>query len=322
MTVLALKPEFKIAPWRGDELPASPGLIEIPQAVTDELTDVVRYLERNPMPPLSLMPEDFGMAETKVFGAKVRAALDEGLGFALLDRLPVELWTLDQCRAVYWLLGRTVGRPVAQSHDGKMLYDVKDFGRPAGNGVRPDVTNIGQNFHTDNSYNPTPPEVVGLMCIHPAREGGLSGIINFHWAHQELGRRSPELLRRLHEPFFFDRQREHADTDVKYISHPLFEQRQLQLVGRLSKRQVVYGHKLAGQPLDALGEQALDAFDALMNEPGAPVHFDFQPGQIQFINNLVLGHNRTAFIDFDEPEKKRHLLRLWLRDHGRPGYSG
>ena len=314
--------EFTIASWRGDELPSSPGLMAIPQPVIDELAEVVSYLDANPMPPLSLMPEDFALSATARFGRTVRAELESGLGFALLDRLPIEHWTLDQCRAVYWLLGRTVGRPVAQSHDGKMLYDVKDFGRPAGNGVRPDVPNIGQNFHTDNSYNTTPPEVVGLMCIHPAREGGISGIVNFHWAHTELGRRAPELLERLHEPFYFDRQREHAEADTKYISHPLFEARESQLIGRLSKRQVIYGYKLADEVLDPRGEEALDAFDALMNDPGVPVHFDFEPGQIQFINNLALGHNRTAFIDFEEPDRKRHLLRLWLRDQGRPGYGG
>jgi hypothetical protein len=314
--------EFNIASWRGDELPPSPGLIDIPGLVLDELSEVVRYLGANPMPPLSLLPDDFALTATAAFGHRVRDELDTGLGFALLDRLPVEHWTLDQCRAVYWLLGRTVGRPVAQSHDGKMLYDVKDSGRPVGYGVRPDVTNIGQNFHTDNSYNTTPPEVVGLMCIHPAREGGLSGIVNFHWAHKELVRRAPGLVKRLHEPFYFDRQREHAEADIKYISHPLFEARENQLVGRLSKRQVVYGYKLAESALDARGEQALEAFDALMNEPGVPVHFDFEPGQIQFINNLVLGHNRTAFVDYEEPEKRRHLVRLWLRDQGRPGYEG
>lgn len=314
--------EFKIASWRGDELPPSPGRITLPSAVIDELAEVARYLDRNPMPPLSLMPDDFALLATAKFGREVRRELDSGLGFVLLDRLPVEHWTLEQCRAVYWLLGRAVGRPVAQSHDGKMLYDVKDFGRPAGNGVRPDVTNIGQNFHTDNSYNTTPPEVVGLMCIHPARQGGLSGIVNFRWAHTELGRTAPELLERLHEPFYFDRQREHAATDVKHISHPLFEARNNQLIGRLSKRQVVFGYKLAGKPLDARGEQALDEFESLMNDPGVPVHFDFAPGQIQFINNLALGHNRTGFVDFEAPEKKRHLLRLWLRDYGRPGYGG
>ena len=314
--------KFKIASWRGDELPPSPGCMQIPPPVLGELTEVVRYLERNPMPPLSLLPGDFALTATAHFGRSVRAELERGLGFALLDRLPVEQWTLDQCRAVYWLLGRTVGRPVAQSHDGKMLYDVKDLGRPAGNGVRPDVTNVGQNFHTDNSYNTTPPEVVGLLCIHPAHEGGLSGIVNFHWAHAELGRRAPQLRDRLHEPFYFDRQREHAQADVKYISHPLFEARGNQLVGRLSKRQVVYGYKLAEEALDLCGEQALDAFESLMNDPGVPVHFDFEPGQVQFINNLALGHNRTAFVDFAEPDRKRHLLRLWLRDRGRPGYAG
>lgn len=36
----------------------------------------------------------------------------------------------------------------------------------------------------------------------------------------------------------------------------------------------------------------------------------------------ALSHSRTEFHDFDEPAKKRLLVRLWLRDHGKPGYVG
>lgn len=319
---MALQLPFQIPPWRGDELPQKPGRINVPEPVVDELDDVVRYLTRNPLPVLSLVPADFGLTATMALGHRVKTELSGRLGFALLDRLPVERWSLDQCRAAYWLVGRAVGRPVAQSHNGKMLYDVKDFGRPVGNGVRPDVTNLGQNFHTDNSYNTMPPEGVALLCLHPAREGGRSGIVNFPWAHAELGRQSPDLLERLHQPFYFDRQREHAEGDVMYTYHPLFEAHDAYLIARLSKRQVVNGYRLAGEELDATGAAALDALEEVMNTPGASVHFDFAPGEIQFINNQVLGHNRTGFIDDDEPHKKRHLLRLWLRDHGRPGYSG
>jgi len=35
-------------------------------------------------------------------------------------------------------------------------------------------------------------------------------------------------------------------------------------------------------------------------------------GDIQFLHNHQILHARTSFIDFDEPELRRHLLRLWL----------
>jgi len=46
---------------------------------------------------------------------------------------------------------------------------------------------------------------------------------------------------------------------------------------------------------------------------------DFEQGDIQFLHNHVILHTRTAFEDWPEPERRRHLLRLWLRDDdGRP----
>jgi alpha-ketoglutarate-dependent taurine dioxygenase len=215
-----------------------------------------------------------------------------------------------------------VARPVAQKWDGTSIYDVTDLGRPPGNGVRPDVTNVEQNFHTDNSYNHVPPHYVGLMCLRTAMEGGVSGIVSFATAHEEMRRRHPELLSRLYKPFYFDRQREHAPDDVMTTHHPMFEDENGRLVARLSHFQVKNGQKIAGEPLDNEGTAAIEAFEAILNEPGMSARFQFQPGQMQLIDNRALGHKRTAFRDWPEAERKRLLVRLWLRDSGSRAYNG
>lgn len=203
-----------------------------------------------------------------------------------------------------------------------MVYDVRDLGRPPGNGVRPDVTNAEQSFHTDNSYNLCPPEYVGLLCLHEAKEGGVSRIVSLLSAHEELRRQHPALLDRLYQPFWFDRQREHAPDDAMVIEHPIFEATPAGVTGRLSRFQVRNGHALAGVPLDAVGEAALEALDQVMARPDMTLDFHFEAGQMQFVHNRRLAHKRTGFRDWPEPEKKRHLVRLWLRDHGRPSYHG
>ena len=89
-----------------------------------------------------------------------------------------------------------VARPVAQSLDGTMIYDVLDTGRAAlpGSGVRPDQTNIEIKFHTDNSYNTTPPEIVVLLCLRPAKSGRrTAGWRAFTPLYNELLARHPEL---------------------------------------------------------------------------------------------------------------------------------
>jgi alpha-ketoglutarate-dependent taurine dioxygenase len=308
--------------WRGDTLPGGTGRIALPGVVENELDGLVASLDRDPLPLLLLRPDDFDLDASRAFMREVKRTIDDGPGFAIVDRLPVERWSQSGARAVWWLLASLVARPVAQKWDGTSIYDVTDLGRPPGNGVRPDVTNAEQNFHTDNSYNHVPPHYVGLMCLRTAMEGGVSGIVSFATAHEEMSKRHPELLPRLYQPFYFDRQREHAPDDVMTTHHPMFEDKDGRLVARLSHFQVKNGQKLAGVELDPQGAAALQAFEAILNEPGMSARFQFQPGQMQIIDNRALGHKRTAFRDWPEPERKRLLVRLWLRDTGSRAYNG
>jgi alpha-ketoglutarate-dependent taurine dioxygenase len=188
--------------------------------------------------------------------------------------------------------------------------------------VRPDVTSVEQNFHTDNSYNLCPPDYVGLFCLQGAMEGGISRVVSFVSVHNALLRRHPDLLARLYAPYWFDRQREHAPGDRKVIRHPLFEFDGKRFTARLSRFQVLNGHELAGEPLDAEGARAIEALEAVMNEPALWKEFHLQPGQIQIVDNRRCGHKRTAFRDFPEPERRRCLVRLWLRNQGRAFYHG
>src|SRR4029453_5212556 len=91
---------------------------------------------------------------------------------------------------------------------------------------------------------------------------------------------------------------------------------------RLSRYQVRNGQAMAGVPLDPPREAALDELDRVMDQPELRMDFHFGAGQMQFVNNRLIAHKRTAFRDWPEPERKRHLVRLWLRDTGRPFYNG
>ena len=308
--------------WRGDSLPADAGRIVLPADVVAELDALVTALDRDPVPLLLLRPEDYPLDAARRFMREVKQGIDDGPGFAIIDRLPVERWSESGLRAVWWLLAALVARPVAQKWDGTSIYEVTDLGRPPGNGVRPDVTNAEQNFHTDNSYNLVPPHYVGLLCVRTAMAGGVSGIVSFAIAHEEMRRRHPDLLPRLYQPFHFDRQREHAPGDVMTTWHPMLESEDGRLIARLSRFQIRNGYKLAGAEIDPEGLAAMVAFEAILSAPGMAAQFHFEPGQIQILDNRALGHKRTGFTDWPEPERKRLLIRLWLRDGGGRAYNG
>jgi alpha-ketoglutarate-dependent taurine dioxygenase len=310
------------AAWTRSTLASEDGRLQLGSACLAEVESLATTLRANPLPVLALRPDDFALDHCRRAAARVKAMLDEGPGFAIVDRLPLHGLRREEAVAVFWLLSSLIARPVAQKWDGTLVYDVRDLGRPPGNGVRPDITNAEQSFHTDNSYNLCPPEYVGLLCLHPAMEGGVSRIVSLVSTHNEMRRRHPDLLARLYRAFYFDRQREHAPGDAMVIDHPIFELEGSRLTGRLSRFQVKNGQALAGVPLDAAGEAALEALDDVMSRPEMTVDFHFEAGQIQFVNNRQIAHKRSAFRDWPEPERKRHLVRLWLRNRGRAFYNG
>ena len=228
---------------------------------------------------------------------------------------------------MYWLLSSMVSRPVAQKLDGTLIYDVLDTGQQAlpGSGVRPDKTNIEIRFHNDNAYNHTPPAYVGLLCLRQAQRGGHSRVVSFHTVHNVLRERSPDRLERLYQPFWFDRQREFWPGEVPVFSAPVFEpafEDTSEVRARFSAHQMNGGYTLRGEPIDDDGAAAMAAMLDIFEEDGISIDFDLAPGQIQFVDNRALGHSRTAFVDHPEPDRKRHLVRLWLRDHGRRAYPG
>ena len=312
-----------IQSWVCSELAPQAGFINLSNECIEEVTLILKLLKSNPIPLLALSPEDMELPHFEKLSLKIREILNKGLGFCILNKLPVENMSECEAIAIYWLLAQLVGRPVAQKwSDGRMIYSVMDLGRPSGNGVRPDVTNEEQSFHTDNSYNISPPDHVGLLCLRPAAEGGLSRIVNMVAVLEVMNEKYPSFVPRLYQSYFFDRQREHADTDKNTIFVPLLSDEEGGLRVRVSRNLIYQGYKLEGKKINATSEAALDAFFAVIDDPKMFIEFQFQPGQIQFLNNRLIGHKRTKFKDIPKMGMERKLCRIWLRETGRRFYNG
>jgi alpha-ketoglutarate-dependent taurine dioxygenase len=303
--------------WVRDTLSPADWLVALPAGAADELEGVVHQLRREPLPTLLLSPAQFDLPQCREVMAAVGRQLRDGIGLVVLDRIPVERFSVEENRSLGWLLGSLLGRLVAQKWDGAMLYDVRDTGKALTYGVRRSVTNLDLQFHTDAPWLAAPPELIGLLCLHPALEGGVSRFVSLVTAHEELERRHPMLLKRLYEPLPWDRQAEHAPDDAKVARQPVFELVAGGLRSRYNHSLVENAEELAGRRLDQDGRDALEAMSAIMNSPAHWVEFTIEKGQLQYLNNRLFAHSRTPFRDADEPERKRHLIRLWNRDEGR-----
>ncbi|MGI9382976.1 MAG: TauD/TfdA family dioxygenase [Methyloligellaceae bacterium] len=309
--------------WVGSELPSDAGVVRISPDCAEEIRSLAAELDKNPLTTEALTPEDFDLPYSRDLMRRIRSLVEDELGFAIIDRLPLDEIGRDVAVKIYWLLASMLSRPVAQNWKGALLYDVADTtGKKPGNGIRPDVTNAEQNFHTDNSYNVMPPDYVCLLCLQAAKSGGVSRIVSLETAKERLEQHHPDLLKRLYEPFLFDRQREHAPNDPKWIRNRIFSNANGRLRARISAYLVRQGYDIAGEAIDPKGDAALRKLAEIIDDETLYKEFWFEPGQIQIVDNRRIGHKRTAFEDWPEPERRRHLVRLWLRESGRRFYHG
>lgn len=310
--------------WTRADVRESDYRVMLSDTARDELLDAAATLRRQPVPLLALRADSLDLPACRAAMEKVRAILTDGLRFAVLDRLPIEQLALDEAKALYWILSSMLARPVAQKLDGTIVYDVHDSGRQAlpGSGVRPDKTNIELQFHNDNSYNFTMPEFVGLLCVRPAREGGMSRVMSFATAHNALRERHREVLPRLYEPFWFDRQREFHPGEPATFSAPLFIRDGERLRARMSLHQIRGGYALRGGTMDNETTAAIEAIKDVFADSSLQFQFRLEAGQIQYVANRELGHSRTEFHDHDDAGRRRLLIRLWLRNDGAQGYIG
>ena len=291
-----VRADLRVEDWR----------VELDACCRDEVLGAVDELRAYPLPTIVLDPRDFALPACREAFARVRAILALGVRFAVVDRLPLEAMSAAEATQIYWLLSSMIARPVAQKLDGALVYDVVDTGQEAlpGSGVRPDKTNLEIRFHTDNAYNDTPPDYVGLLCLKRAMQGGLSRVISFHTAYNALLARAPERLERLYEPFWFDRQREFRPGEIPILAAPVFGRADA-LSARFSLHQINGGYALKGEPIDEAGAESLAAMLEIFEDGALSFEFDLEPGQMQFVDNRSLGHSRTAFADWPDPAGKR-----------------
>ena len=240
-------------------------------------------------------------------------ALNSGRGFAIVQRGIIEQDSMEEAMSMYWLIGQYLGNPMEQNIEGTLLYDVRDTGQNVTQGARFSVTNAESSFHNDNSFGEPLPDVVGLLCLHTARSGGQSQLISGYALHNELLENHPNVLETLYQLFCFDRRGQFKAGEPPTSEFPIFQWSGDELTLRYLHYYIQVGHERAGKRLTKDQRKALEVVEELLSRADFRVEFNLQPGQMLFTNNRWILHNRTAFEDYTEPERRRHYVRLWLR---------
>ena len=268
-----------------------------------ELDRAVAEAKQAAKPMGRLTKEDFPLP---TLGAKIdrwRTEITHGRGFQVLRGVPVGRWSESDSELFFWCLGQHLGVPGAQNPQRDLLGHVRDTGESPEE-VRHYRTRVNINFHCDAA------DVVGLLCLNKAKRGGKSRIVSSVAVYNELLRQRPDLVDRLYEPFMMDTK---GEGGVRYLPvRPCcFDSGSLRTFYHTDYFRSATGRDGASL-LTPEDRALLDRYNAIAESPEMHLDMELDPGDVQLLSNHTVMHARTDYEDYPEPERRRHLLRLWI----------
>ena len=295
--------------WLGEDKEKDPSwIIRLRPDMIDEIEDRVRSTSELELP---FDASDFRLETCSTAVDEIVSLLSDGPGLALVRGLPRERFTAAECERIYWAFGVHLGTPVRQNSAGDRLGHVRDTGMSVDDpNVRVYQTNIKLDYHADQ----LPVDVLGLLCLRTAKRGGASKIVSATAIHNVVLEERPDLLEVLYQPFNVDWRGEEAEGEQPWYQMPMFSVAEGKIASRFASlayfRSVDrFGEGLGMSPVQA---EALDFVQEVANRPGMAMSMMFEEGDMQFLNNHVMLHARDAFEDDPDPERRRHLLRMWI----------
>jgi hypothetical protein len=296
------------AAWRGPDLAQRDDwIVHLSPDAVAEIETAARHVAGRPL--ASIGRADFVLPTLEPRIREWSRELGDGRGVLLLRGLPVARWGEELSSIVFWGLGHHLGIPGGQNPQEELLGHVKDYGEYAANPfVRKYRTAGNIAYHCDLA------DVVGLLCLQPAKSGGASRIVSSVAVYDELLRRRPELVPRLYRPFLLDT-RDETTREGRLPWVPV--QPCCHAEGRLR----TFYHSDYFRSVERHGEaprftaeerDLMDLYEEIAASPDFFLDMNFEAGDVQLISNHTVLHARTAYEDWPEPARRRHLLRLWL----------
>lgn len=276
-----------------------------------EILKAVDGVEGRGLGILDIGREDFPLPALAPALADIAAELKDGRGFAVIRGLPIAGRSNYQNAAAFWGISTYLGRAFSQNGAGHLLGHVCDLGSSVesvnGRGYR---SAEGLGFHADGC------DVAALLVLRLAKSGGQHRMCSSIALYNEMLRRRPELAEALTYHFYRTRRGELPKGISKpWFRQPVFSVKDGYFAARGASTTIMRAASLPGvPPLTDDQREAVTFYQALANELAIDV--DFEPGDIEYAQSHVTLHSRTAFEDWDQPERKRHLLRLWMRVDG------
>ena len=282
------------------------------QAELDDIDVALAHAMATGKPLTELTEDDFPLDALRPSIARWMDVLYRGAGFVNVKGLPVDRYSEEQLAIIHWGIGSHMGTGVSQNAAGDLLSHIRDVGaNPGDRSKRLYKTNIELGFHSDGS------DIVALLCLKQSPWGGRSRLASCGAIYNEILRRRSDLLPLLYEPFSWDRNEEQGEGEDPFFNLPICsyhdERFRFFYIGWYIRN--AQRHPQVPR-LSAEQVQLLDLIDEIALDPEFHLEFRLVPGEIAYLKNSAALHMRTAYEDHEEPELKRHLIRMWLTAHG------
>jgi hypothetical protein len=308
-----MQPVVDPAGWTPESLgPVESWAYQITADDRAELHSALAAFRRSGLSRVEVSRETFPLDRLAGLLTEVRRELIDGRGMVMIQGFPVDELTREEVLVAYMGIGSYLGERMAQNKYGHVLGHVKDLGEDYGGSGRSYNTRAEIRFHSDAS------DYVGLLCLQTAKKGGQSRVASSVTVYNRLLATRPDLVEVLCQDFYRSHKGEMTPGELPYYTQPIFcfADGYFSAIGAGSTIEKVL--KLPGvPPLTIAQKEAVAAYRDIVSSYA--VDMPFKPGDIQLLSNYVTLHSRRAFEDWPEPDRRRHLLRLWLRDTaGRP----
>jgi hypothetical protein len=309
MSAIPTEPFATPDAWRGETMQGRQDwCYKFTEGDIDDLRAGLKAARRTGQPFRAWSRDDFPLPFLAPKIENWMTVFNVGRGFILLRGFPVIDFDQRDREEIFWGLGLHMGTAVSQNANGDVLGHVRDTGAdPTEHGVRLYKTRAEQDFHTDGA------DIIGLFCLRGAKSGGISRIVSSVSIFNEILRRKPELAPTLFESFPFCAQEQEGPGQNPWFDVPLCgvsdDRLRTFFIGWYIRESQQHDRapRLKGAQIECI-----NLIEEIANDPAFYLDMNFEPGDMQFLKNASVLHKRTAFEDWDNPEKKRHLLRLWL----------
>ena len=257
--------------------------------------------------------ETFPILQQEILDFKKKFLID-GIGFFVIDGECFSDFSREETTEIYSKICKTLGTLYVQNIKNESFVAIKDEGKSMMSGGRYHQTKEGGSFHTDSPQWEKVPDFIGMCCINPAKKGGESKFVSAYSIHNEMLKEHKHFLEMLYEQFHFDKRGEYESGESPTVFEPIFTYNSNQLKLRYLRDYINDGQKIQDKPLSKEQNEALDIFDKIIHDENLVVSYKLRQNEMVFFNNNRVMHGRTSFEDFEDVEKKRLMIRTWIKD--------